>query len=61
MCTQQSQAQFKCGTLAYKLEYPQLLLNHDSIIPKIITDKVMGIFQIWFPTLLESFLTIHIG
>ena len=46
---------------SYKLEYPQLLSDNDSIIPKFITDKVMGIFQILFPTLLEFFLTVHNG
>ena len=45
---------------SYKLEYPQPVVDKYCILSKIINDKVLGIYQTWIPTLLESFLTVQI-
>ena len=34
-------------------------MNDDCILPKLINDKVLGIYQTWFPNLLESFLIVQ--
>ena len=38
----------------------QPLVVNDCILSELINDKVSGIYQTWFPTLLESFLTVQV-
>ena len=40
---------------SYKLEQPQPLADYDCIFPKVVTDKVLGIYKNRVPTLLETF------
>ena len=56
----ESSQKFKYDTLV-ELKLPQPLEDNDFILPKLIPDKLIGIFHTWLPNLLESFLTVQIG
>ena len=45
---------------SFELEYSQPLVDNGGILLNLINDKVLNFYQTWFPSLLESFLTVQI-